>query len=145
MMNYSNENEVKYKETFEKYPYELSIFQKHAIEAIIEGQHVLITAHTGSGKTLPSEFAIEHFVSRGKKVIYTGPIKTLINQKFNDFTQKYKHISFGILTGDIKFNPEAVLVTFTKKPVLLDASDIANVFVAVIVVSLIKLVGPKEL
>ena len=118
MMNYSNENEVKYKETFEKYPYELSIFQKHAIEAIIEGQHVLITAHTGSGKTLPSEFAIEHFVSRGKKVIYTGPIKTLINQKFNDFTQKYKHISFGILTGDIKFNPEADVLLMTAEILL---------------------------
>ena len=73
--NYPSENEEKYKEHFEKFPYELSIFQKHAIEGIIEGNHVLITAHTGSGKTLAAEFAIEYFVSKGKKVIYTGPIK----------------------------------------------------------------------
>ena len=118
MTSYPTENEEKYKEYFEKYPYELSIFQKHAVEAIIEGNHVLITAHTGSGKTLPAEFAIEHFVSKGKKVIYTGPIKSLINQKFYDFTQKYKHISFGILTGDIKFNPEADVLIVTAEILL---------------------------
>ena len=56
-------------ELFEKYSFELSSFQKHAIEGIVEDKHVLITAHTGSGKTMPAEFAIEHFVSKGKKVI----------------------------------------------------------------------------
>lgn len=116
--NYPPENEAKYKEHFEKYPYELSIFQKHAIEGIIEGNHVLITAHTGSGKTLAGEFAIEHFVAKGKKVIYTGPTKSLINQKFYDFTKKYQHISFGILTGDVKSNPEADVLLVTAEILL---------------------------
>ena len=116
--NYPSENEEKYKEHFEKFPYDLSIFQKHAIEGIIEGNHVLITAHTGSGKTLAAEFAIEYFVSRGKKVIYTGPIKSLINQKFYDFTKKYEHISFGIVTGDVKSNPEADVLVVTAEILL---------------------------
>ena len=116
--NYSSENEEKYKEHFTKFPYELSIFQKHAIEGIIEGNHVLITAHTGSGKTLAGEFAIEHFVAKGKKVIYTGPTKSLINQKFYDFTKKYEHISFGILTGDVKTNPEADVLIVTAEILL---------------------------
>lgn len=77
--SYPVSNENKYKQYFEKYPFPLSSFQKHAVEAIIEGNHILITAHTGSGKTLPAEFAIEHFVSL-KKVIYTSPIKALSNQ-----------------------------------------------------------------
>lgn len=118
MTNYPKENEEKYKESFEKYPYELSIFQKHAIESIIEGHHVLITAHTGSGKTLAGEFAIEHFVAKGKKVIYTGPTKSLINQKFNDFSKKHHHISFGILTGDVKSNPEADVLVMTAEILL---------------------------
>jgi superfamily II DNA/RNA helicase len=42
----------KYESHFELYPYSLSCFQKYAIEAIVEGNHVLVTAHTGSGKTL---------------------------------------------------------------------------------------------
>jgi superfamily II RNA helicase len=118
MTNYPKEKEELYKDSFEKYPYELSIFQKYAVEAIIEGHHVLVTAHTGSGKTMPAEFAIEYFVSKGKKVIYTGPIKTLMNQKFYDFKNKYKHISFGILTGDIKFNPEADVLIMTAEILL---------------------------
>lgn len=115
---YPQESEEKYNQYFEKYPYSLSSFQKYAIEAIVEGDHILVTAHTGSGKTLPAEFAIEYFVSKGKKVIYTSPIKALSNQKFFEFTQKFPHISFGILTGDIKTNPEADVLIMTTEILL---------------------------
>ena len=113
--SYSSHNEEIYSQYFDKYPFPLSSFQKFAIESIVEGNHILITAHTGSGKTLPAEFAIEYFVSKGKKVIYTSPIKALSNQKFYEFTQKFPHISFGILTGDIKTNPEANVLIMTTE------------------------------
>jgi antiviral helicase SKI2 len=98
-----------------KYPYELSDFQKYAIEAIYTGNHVLVTAHTGSGKTLPAEFAIQFFVGKGKKVIYTSPIKALSNQKYYEFSLKYPEISFGLFTGDIKTNPEADVLIMTTE------------------------------
>ena len=104
-----------YDDYHNQYSFELSPFQKHAIEAIIEGQHVLVTAHTGSGKTLPAEFAIEYFHNKGKKVIYTSPIKALSNQKYYEFSQKFPHIKFGILTGDMKFNPEADVLIMTTE------------------------------
>jgi len=107
--------ENKYNKEFAKYPFELSAFQKYAIQAIQENKHILITAHTGSGKTLPAEYAIQKFCSAGKKVIYTSPIKSLSNQKFNEFTKKFPKISFGILTGDIKFNPEADCLIMTTE------------------------------
>ena len=107
--------ESKYNEYFALYPYPLSDFQKYAIEAIVEGHHVLVTAHTGSGKTLPAEFAINHFIKAGKKVIYTSPIKALSNQKYYEFTQKYPHISFGLFTGDIKTNPDADVLIMTTE------------------------------
>jgi len=113
--SYPCSNEEIYSQYFDKYPFPLSSFQKFAIESIVEGNHILITAHTGSGKTLPAEFAIEYFASRGKKVIYTSPIKALSNQKFYEFTQKFPHISFGILTGDIKTNPEANVLIMTTE------------------------------
>ena len=97
------------------YNFELSDFQKTAIKAIEEGDHVLITAHTGSGKTLPAEHAIQYFAQKGKKVIYTAPIKALSNQKYNEFQIKFPNISFGILTGDIKFNPEADVLIMTTE------------------------------
>lgn len=105
----------KYEEYFELYSYPLSDFQKYAIEAIVEGNHVLVTAHTGSGKTLPAEFAIKHFTNSGKKVIYTSPIKALSNQKYYEFTQKCPEISFGLMTGDIKTNPDADVLIMTTE------------------------------
>jgi len=93
----------------------LSPFQKWAIKAIVDGDNILITAHTGSGKTLPAEFAINFFKTQHKKVIYASPIKALSNQKLYDMRKKYPHISFGLLTGDCKDNPEAdVLIVTTE-------------------------------
>lgn len=100
---------------FNSYNFELSNFQKWAIYSIMSGYNTLVTAHTGSGKTLPAEFAIKYFIEKGKKVIYTSPIKALSNQKFNEFKNKYPDISVGILTGDIKFNPEAQLIIMTTE------------------------------
>ena len=104
-----------YDQIFDKYPFPLSDFQKYAIEAIELDKHILVTAHTGSGKTLPAEYAVQKFVADGKKVIYTAPIKALSNQKFYEFTKKFPDISFGILTGDIKFNPEADCLIMTTE------------------------------
>jgi superfamily II RNA helicase len=118
LTSYPKESQEKYKCYFEKYEYPLHIFQKYSIEAIVEGQHILATAPTGSGKTLPGEFSIDYFHSKGKKVIYTTPIKALSNQKFYDFTNKYKDISIGLITGDIKTNPDANVLIMTTEILL---------------------------
>ena len=65
--------------------------------------------------TLPAEYSIINSVRQGKKVIYTSPIKSLSNQKFFEFKKKFKNTSFGILTGDIKFNPEADCIIMTTE------------------------------
>ena len=111
--NYSNDS--KYEEYFKLFQHDLSPFQKHAIQGIVDGNHVLVTAATGSGKTLPAEFAIRHFTGLGKRVIYCSPIKALSNQKTFDFTQKYPDITFGLLTGDIKTNPSAQVLIMTTE------------------------------
>jgi superfamily II RNA helicase len=118
--NYPSKNEEKYKEHFDKFKYPLHLFQKWAIEGIVEGQHVLVTAPTGSGKSLPAEFCLDFFVSQEqkKKVIYCSPIKALSNQKFDDFSKKYEHISVGIITGDIKCNPDADVLIMTTEILL---------------------------
>ena len=117
---YPNESNERYSEYFEWFPYVLSDFQKYSIQAIVEGQHSLITAHTGSGKSLPAEFALQYFHKKGKKTIYTSPIKALSNQKYYEFTQKYPEISFGLITGDIKLNPTADVLIMTAE-ILLNA------------------------
>ena len=112
---YNKENELNYSKYFSLFNFPLSDFQKWAIESLVTKNDCLITAHTGSGKTLPAEFAIQYFKSLNKRVIYTGPIKALCNQKLYDFKKKYPEISFGILTGDIKDNPEADVLIMTTE------------------------------
>jgi superfamily II RNA helicase len=118
LTNYHDHSFSKYKEYFEKFDYPLHIFQKYAIEGIVDGHHVLVTAPTGSGKSLPAEFAIDYFHSLKKKTIYCSPIKALSNQKFYDFSQKYPHISIGLITGDIKTNPDADVLIMTTEILL---------------------------
>ena len=116
--NFQNSDDVTYKEYFSRYSYPLHDFQKWAVKAIVDGNHVLVCAPTGSGKTLPGEFAINYFHSKGKKTIYTSPIKALSNEKFYNFTQKYPDISIGLITGDIKTNPDADVLIMTTEILL---------------------------
>src|SRR6056300_1669012 len=107
--------ESSFQEHFDTFSFPLSDFQKYAIQSIVEGNHILVTAHTGSGKTLPAEFAIKYLTGKGKKIIYTSPIKALSNQKFYDFKIKFPEISVGLFTGDIKTNPEADVLIMTTE------------------------------
>ncbi len=107
------ENEVPENEIAYKFPYELDNFQKQGIYGIHNNENVLITAHTGSGKTVLAIYAIAHALKNNKKVIYTSPTKSLSNQKFAEFKEKFE--SVGILTGDIKMNPDAQCIIMTTE------------------------------
>jgi superfamily II RNA helicase len=95
------------------YPFSLDPFQEHAISAIHKHENVLVCAKTGSGKTLVGEYQIAHSLKKGKRVFYTTPIKSLSNQKFHDLKQMFP--SVGIMTGDIKFCPDAQIVIMTTE------------------------------
>lgn len=95
------------------YAYPLDPFQKWAFDAINKHEHVLVTAKTGSGKTLVGEYQIKVSTERKKRVFYTTPIKSLSNQKFHDL--KELGYSVGIMTGDVKFSPHADVVVMTTE------------------------------
>ena len=92
----------------------LSPFQVTAVEAIEAGSDVLVSAPTGAGKTLVAEFAILDAVKRGKRCIYTAPIKALSNQKFHDF-QADPEIDVGLMTGDVTIRPQAQVLVMTTE------------------------------
>jgi superfamily II RNA helicase len=114
-----------YNKDLVKFPYECDHFQKHAFKCIHEGSNVLITAHTGSGKTVVAIYAIANCIKNGKKVIYTSPIKSLSNEKYKDFKDKFGDkffkeetgldISVGLMTGDNKINPDGNLLIMTAE------------------------------
>lgn len=115
---YPHDNESQYKEKYAQFPHELHDFQKWAIEALVNEKHVLVTAPTGTGKSVVAEFAVRYFVALGKKVIYCSPIKALSNQKFYDFTRKFPDVSVGIITGDISCNTSADVLIMTTEILL---------------------------
>lgn len=94
--------------------FHLSPFQVRAIDAIAAGHNVLVSAPTGAGKTLVAEYAIEDAVRRGKRCVYTAPIKALSNQKFRDFRDD-PNIDVGLLTGDVTIRPQAQVLIMTTE------------------------------
>ena len=96
------------------FTFPLDPFQKHALYAISVDENVLVTAKTGSGKTLVGEYQIWNSLRKGKRIFYTTPIKSLSNQKFHDLKKMYPG-RVGIMTGDIKFCPYAEIVIMTTE------------------------------
>ena len=101
------------------FTFPLDPFQTEAISYLAKNENVLVTAKTGSGKTLIGEYQIWKSLKEGKRVFYTTPIKSLSNQKFHDlkkaWTSEFSNISVGIMTGDIKFCPQADIVIMTTE------------------------------
>ncbi len=99
----------------ERYPFPLDDFQLTAIEALDDGESVLVAAPTGAGKTVVAEYAVERALSHHRKAFYTTPLKALSNQKFGDFSARYGPDRVGLLTGDNSINSEAPVVVMTTE------------------------------
>ena len=92
----------------------LSPFQREAITALRAGHDVLVSAPTGAGKTLVAEYAIADAALRGRRCIYTSPIKALSNQKYRDFRDD-PAIDVGLMTGDVTIHPTARVLIMTTE------------------------------
>jgi len=98
-----------------RFPFALDDFQVEAIRAIDADQSVIVSAPTGSGKTLVAEYAIQAALETERRIAYTTPLKALSNQKYNDFVRAYGADRVGILTGDVKVNPQAQVLVMTTE------------------------------
>ena len=94
----------------------LDDFQEKAIKAIQSEKTVVVSAATGTGKTLIAEYMIDQCLRKlNKHVIYTAPIKALSNQKYRDFVNQYGLETVGLLTGDVAINPHAPVLIMTTE------------------------------
>jgi ATP-dependent RNA helicase HelY len=85
------------------------------MDAIDRGESVLVSAPTGSGKTLVAEYAAARALERGGKTFYTTPIKALSNQKFAELSRRYGEERVGLLTGDVSHQARAPIVVMTTE------------------------------
>ena len=92
----------------------LDDFQVDAIRSLEKNHSVMVSASTGTGKTLIADYVINKYVKTGRRIIYTAPIKALSNQKYKEFHSEYGD-DVGIMTGDIVINPNARILIMTTE------------------------------
>jgi len=93
----------------------LDKFQEDSAVAIGNNYSVVVSAPTGSGKTLIADYIIHKHKDDDKRIIYTAPIKALSNQKYKDFSLEYGESKVGLMTGDIVINPTAKILIMTTE------------------------------
>ncbi len=91
----------------------LDKFQEDAVIAIENKKSVVVSAATGTGKTLIADYAINLYLNMGQKIVYTSPIKSLSNQKYRQFKKEFGEDRVGLITGDVVINPRAELLIMT--------------------------------
>ena len=93
----------------------LDEFQRRAIEHLDAGRSVLVSAPTGSGKTVVADHAVDLALGAGRRAFYTTPIKALSNQKYRDLRSRLGPQRVGLLTGDNVIAGDADVVVMTTE------------------------------
>lgn len=89
--------------------------QEEAVLELFEDQNVILNTPTGSGKSLVA-LAL-HFASlaRGRRSVYTCPIKALVNEKWRDLCREFGPDNVGLSTGDATVNRDAPILCCTAE------------------------------
>jgi helicase len=87
-----------------RFPQGLNALQCKAANdhGILENKSLLVVAPTSSGKTMIGELAAVQAVSGGKKAAFLLPYKALVNEKFDEFTERYSAAGLRVVrcSGD---------------------------------------------
>lgn len=92
---------------------QLDPWQAEALDALLAGQNVVVDAPTSAGKTRVIEALLDAKLPEGLRLIYTSPVKSLSNDKYREFCEKYGKERVGINTGDFKENLRAPIILAT--------------------------------
>ena len=93
----------------------LDEFQLDALDSIDANRNVVVSAPTGSGKTLIAAYGISGALRNGLKSFYTTPLKALSNQKFAELVAEHGEHKVGLLTRDTTIRPHAAIVVMTTE------------------------------
>lgn len=94
---------------------ELYAEQEEAVLELLAGRHVILNTPTGSGKSLVAAAAHFFALCRGKRSIYTCPIKALVNEKFLSLCRDFGPERVGMMTGDATVNADAPILCCTAE------------------------------
>jgi superfamily II RNA helicase len=89
--------------------------QESAILELFEEKNVILNTPTGSGKSLVATALHFQAIAKGKRSIYTCPIKALVNEKFMALCREFGPDNVGLSTGDASVNREAPILCCTAE------------------------------
>ncbi len=89
--------------------------QEEALLALLEDRHVILNTPTGSGKSLVALALAFFALARGRRVVWTCPIKALVNEKWRDLCREFGPDNVGLATGDATLNRDAPLLCCTAE------------------------------
>lgn len=119
---YNQEVDGIFEEDFEKKYFQTKFkwddFQIHSFLAIKNNDNLLVCAPTSSGKTSVAKYAtIYNLIKREGIVIYTTPIKSLSNEKYEEMKELLNPLGYevGLITGDQKINLDANFIIMTAE------------------------------
>ena len=95
---------------FSLYPH-----QEEALIEIVSGANVILSAPTGSGKSLVATGAHFTALARDERTFYTAPIKALVSEKFFALCDIFGPDEVGMMTGDGSVNPDAPIICCTAE------------------------------
>ncbi|HEY2933111.1 MAG TPA: DEAD/DEAH box helicase [Acidobacteriota bacterium] len=91
----------------------LNELQQDAINkaGLFDGQHLVVSAPTTSGKTMIGELAALHGFTKGERSYMLLPLRALVNDKYDEFTAKYGSFGLRIIrsTGEIADDNDSLL------------------------------------
>ncbi len=94
---------------------ELYPAQEEAILELFDGHHVILNTPTGSGKSMVALALHFQSLARGRRSVYTSPIKALVNEKFLDLCHRFGSSEVGLMTGDASVNRSAPILCCTAE------------------------------
>src|SRR4051794_29823069 len=89
--------------------------QEEALIELVSGANVILSAPTGSGKSLVAAGAHFAALADGKRTFYTAPIKALVSEKFFDLCNAFGPAQVGMMTGDASVNAQAPIICCTAE------------------------------
>jgi superfamily II RNA helicase len=89
--------------------------QEEAILEVFEGRNVILNTPTGSGKSLVASALHFGALARGRRSVYTCPIKALVNEKWMALCRELGPENVGLATGDATVNRDAPVLCCTAE------------------------------
>jgi superfamily II RNA helicase len=89
--------------------------QDEAVLELLDGKNVILNTPTGSGKSLVASAMLFESLAKGRRAVYTCPIKALVNEKWMALCREFGPDRVGLSTGDATVNRGAPILCCTAE------------------------------